>query len=181
MNFRRIREARKSLRMTQHDLADVLGVNRATISKYESGQIEPSISQLKKIAAILNVPWYELYSETEQEQVIAIKADYKAQFAYNEFKDRFKIEESGSDGPREITYLEYFDMLKKTEEEDSAILSVYHCLNTDGKAIAVDRVRELGKVPEYQVRYRATKSSKRPTETDTILLLNGSEKPQKDK
>ena len=183
MNFKKIREARKSLGMTQYDLADALGINRATISKYESGQIEPSISQLKKIAAILKVSWYELYSESEQEQIIAIKADHQAKFAYNKFKGRFKIQESESDVPRDVTYLEFFNIIKKFEEEDNAILSVYHRLNKNGKAIAVERVGELGKIPEYQdSRYQATPAPQTPTEPqegkDTTPPPEGTEGPQ---
>lgn len=50
-----IKNARKAAGLTQEELAKELGINRATISKYEKGMIEPSISQLNKIAKILNM------------------------------------------------------------------------------------------------------------------------------
>lgn len=55
-----IRKARKAVGVTQENLAKALGVNRATISKYENGSIDPSISQLRKIASVLHVSIYDL-------------------------------------------------------------------------------------------------------------------------
>lgn len=44
--------------MTQEQLAQAIGINRATLSKYESGAIDPPTSQLRTIASILGVePW----------------------------------------------------------------------------------------------------------------------------
>lgn len=60
MNFHGIREARKAAGITQEDLAHSVGINRATLSKYESGVIEPSVSQLLSIASALNTSLTEL-------------------------------------------------------------------------------------------------------------------------
>lgn len=60
MNSFKLRAARKRAGMTQNKLADELGINRATISKYESGVIEPSVLQLKNIAEKLNIDLYDL-------------------------------------------------------------------------------------------------------------------------
>lgn len=54
MDFSGIRRARKAANLTQNELADILGINRATVSKYESGQIEPTIGQLSRIAIALH-------------------------------------------------------------------------------------------------------------------------------
>lgn len=55
MLHQKLREARENANLTQEALANLIGVKRAVISKYESGMIEPSVSQLKRIAAALNV------------------------------------------------------------------------------------------------------------------------------
>ena len=60
MDFTGIRKARKKAGITQDGLASLLGINRATVSKYESGQIEPSLSQLGEIAKSLNNTVYEM-------------------------------------------------------------------------------------------------------------------------
>jgi len=41
----RIRAARRGAGMTQAQLAELVGVNRATISKYEHNEIEPSVER----------------------------------------------------------------------------------------------------------------------------------------
>ena len=49
-----IKERRSKLRMSQQDLADALGVNRSTVSRYESGGIEKMpIDTLIPLAKIL--------------------------------------------------------------------------------------------------------------------------------
>ena len=60
MKFDQIRRVRKAAHVTQEELAKRIGVNRALISKYETGIIEPSVSQLQKIASALGVPMMEL-------------------------------------------------------------------------------------------------------------------------
>ena len=60
MDFTGIRKARKKAGITQDGLASLLGINRATVSKYESGQIEPSLSQLGKIAKALDTTVSEM-------------------------------------------------------------------------------------------------------------------------
>lgn len=60
MNFSGIKQARKAAGMTQEDLASALGVNRATISKYENGNIPLTLQQLGKIAKILHTTVYEM-------------------------------------------------------------------------------------------------------------------------
>lgn len=55
-----IRKARKAAKITQEDLAEMVGLNRATISKYESGAIAPTLEQLGKIARALNTTVLEM-------------------------------------------------------------------------------------------------------------------------
>lgn len=60
MSFNDLRQLRKAAGITQDALAARLGVNRATISKYENGQIEPTLSQLQAIADALGVHLLDL-------------------------------------------------------------------------------------------------------------------------
>ena len=43
-------EARKSMRLTQQQLADRTGIDRADISKLENGNANPSLKMLKRLA-----------------------------------------------------------------------------------------------------------------------------------
>ena len=56
----KIKEYRELNKMTQKDIAEILGVEPATISKYEAGTIEPSIESLKRLAETFNVTVDEL-------------------------------------------------------------------------------------------------------------------------
>lgn len=58
-----LRAARKAANFTQEQLATKLGVNRATISKYENGEISPSVDQLIRICSILDVSFEELIGD----------------------------------------------------------------------------------------------------------------------
>lgn len=60
MSVKELRRLRKAAGITQDALAAKLGVNRATISKYETGQIEPTVSQLQAIADALGVHLFDL-------------------------------------------------------------------------------------------------------------------------
>lgn len=68
--FNDIRKARKAAGLTQEALAKKLNVNRATISKYETGEISPTIDQLRNIANALDVP---LISTEHRETEIELK------------------------------------------------------------------------------------------------------------
>ena len=65
-----IRAARKASGMTQDELADAVGINRATISKYEIGLIEPPLSQIREIAQAVNVPILQLLQDEHEKEMI---------------------------------------------------------------------------------------------------------------
>lgn len=65
----RLRIARKAAKLTQEELAEKIGVKRSVISKYENGIIDPSISQVQKIADALGIPAHALYDPVSWVQV----------------------------------------------------------------------------------------------------------------
>lgn len=52
-----IAACRVNAELTQQELADKLGVNKATISNWESGKTEPSVTNLRKIGEICCFPF----------------------------------------------------------------------------------------------------------------------------
>ena len=48
----KIKLYRENKKMTQNEVADILNVSSATISKYESGTLEPNIESLKRLAEL---------------------------------------------------------------------------------------------------------------------------------
>ena len=61
----KIKKYREEKKMTQMEVAEVLGVKPATISKYEAGALEPNIESLKKLAELFEVSVDELLKEDE--------------------------------------------------------------------------------------------------------------------
>ena len=61
----KIKIYRENKNMTQNEIAEILGVKPATVSKYESGTLEPNIESLKKLTEIFNVSIDELIKEDD--------------------------------------------------------------------------------------------------------------------
>lgn len=55
MIMNRIKSLRKAKKITQKQLGDVLGVAESTISMYESGNRQPDVDTMRKIADYFNV------------------------------------------------------------------------------------------------------------------------------
>lgn len=61
----KLKKYREDKKMTQKEIAEILGVEPATISKYESGLIEPNLEYLKKLSEIFEVTIDELLKDEE--------------------------------------------------------------------------------------------------------------------
>ncbi len=61
----KIKVYRENKNMTQNEIAEILGVKATTISKYESGTLEPNIESLKKLADLFEVSIDELLKEDD--------------------------------------------------------------------------------------------------------------------
>ncbi len=58
-----LREKRKELGMTQDEVADLAGINRATLSKLETGEANPSVKLAQKLGLLLDFDWTRFYEE----------------------------------------------------------------------------------------------------------------------
>lgn len=150
----RIREARKAAQITQADLASKLGINRATLSKYESGSIVPSVPQLRKIAQALQIEdWTDLVSEEEKGQVIInhmkdVLSDSKGKFqkASPSEMHNLGILRFNSEKDR----IAYFYSLLNTDGKLTANRCFYQHLNPDTLTEVADYVQKLSEISQYQ-------------------------------
>ena len=62
----KIKLYRENKRMTQNEVADILNVSPATISKYESGALEPNIESLKRLSELFDISIDELLSDEKE-------------------------------------------------------------------------------------------------------------------
>ena len=59
----KIKKYRENKKMTQNDMANILGVSAGTVSKYESGDLEPSIESLKRLSELFEISMDELLAD----------------------------------------------------------------------------------------------------------------------
>ena len=141
-----ISRARKAAKMTQEQLAAELNVNRATISKYESGAIDPPIGQIIQMAKILNVSIVDLLG-MEPEGGIAEK-NLLEHLLQDYLKKHGDIDSSILDR------IYYFDErgLRFRGDGDlfEYLVTAFDELNETGQAVAVSRVQELTEIPKYK-------------------------------
>ncbi len=125
MLYEKLRDARKRKEITQEQLAEALGVRRAVISKYETGVIEPSISQLKKMAVVLGVTVSDLLYDGPA----------------TSFKELYsRMEQNSVELPPEETYKMHKQKLNDT----------FDTLNTEGQQKAVESVEIIAGNPKFQ-------------------------------
>ena len=120
-NIKKIRRVRG---VTQAELSQAIGVNRATIARYESGGIQLSMEMAIKIANALGCSVGDFYPMDSPER------------------------ELGPIYQNSYNILENFRPPEQTKQE--RLTAAFDRLNDKGQEVAVDRVEELGKIPEYQ-------------------------------
>lgn len=154
-----IKTIRKNAKMTQEELAVALGVNRATVSKYENGEITLSLPVLKKIAQVLNVKnWVDLFPEDEQAGAIvgAITNGLKEAASRGDHFEKvpdWKVIQAGARNAIRSRYgeLNTDGRLKAGEYLLSFLLD--HLDGEEATEVFADISRsmeELAKIPQYQ-------------------------------
>ncbi len=72
-----IQEARRKFKLTQEELAELIGIETISLSKIETGKSYPTSENLAKIAKILQVEPYEFFlfekEKTKEELLIEIQ------------------------------------------------------------------------------------------------------------
>ena len=134
MNFLMMRSIRKKNKISQLEIAEKLGINRATVSKYETGIIEPSFSQLRKIADILNVDFFELLGKTSSE---VYQQGVDDAIANEDYLNELIEEARKQDG--------YTD-----SEIERRLIKAFSQLNQIGQQTAVQRIEELLQIGMYR-------------------------------
>ena len=115
---------------TQQDIADAIGVTKATISKYETEKQKISSEAAEKLGALFNVePLYLLTGKHSFEWIAQLEREVII----------------GTE--QERAYWEGI-ILSGTLAEIAPLLDL---LNEEGKKRAVERIEELTQIPKYQL------------------------------
>ena len=150
----KIRSYRKQAKMTQQQLADAIGVKHAIISKYENGTIEPSLTQVQKIAEVLHVSIFDFFSDSaidEFNKQIEIMKTFDPNIDVSQFEEHIT-----QDVLENMQYNEWWaaeanadkflvESFKVFNDKylTSALLNAFSVLSRRGKIEAVLRVEEL--------------------------------------
>lgn len=117
----KIRKIRKEKKMTQQQLANVTGIERSSISKYEKSIISPAAFKLNKIAEALEVDIKVLLSDDEPKKVYSA-ADLFVGVGLD----------------------------LKQEKKEYTIDDYYNRLNKRGQRKAIAYVKDLSENPKYR-------------------------------
>ena len=151
-----IRAARKAAGLTQAEFANALGMNRATISKYENGIIEPSVAQLKKMSDILSVQWYLLVPPETKEAYINADTfgltleSYKSLTMFGERKALLKNRNTGKWMDIKVHIDGSIEASPHYIPPRDRISDAFYQLNKRGQEKAADMVEMIAGNPEYQ-------------------------------
>lgn len=136
---KQIKKARNAKKLTQKQLASMLGVATGTIQQYELGKRQPRYEQLQAIADVLQVDIIDLFDPLIQSTFKDIY--YKNQCTIKEIIKK----EYGIDGP--------FVVLEIVNDDDgtiTSILSDLEKLNALGIVKAAEYINDLAGNPMYK-------------------------------
>lgn len=169
MAYIKIRDLRKTAGITQEQLSKEIGINRATLSRYESGTIDPPVSQLKRIASVLGVTIDDLLdlSDNEREEIEDIEKYVITEakkipetlhediLAERIWQIPYKIAQDALEAADEAV-VEKFSQVSETQLKKD-LLDCYKYLNRRGRIEAVERMHEL--VENYRFKREIQESS----------------------
>ena len=115
----RLRRARRERDMTLEDLAAASDVSVAHISRLESGERQPSLEGLLRLAFGLGVPFEELFEEPEEPGVGTVVRGAEAPF-YERWALRFQplVPEAGPEGVSAMKVVFPADRVDQEHEPD---------------------------------------------------------------
>ena len=120
--------------MTQAALGHELGVSGSMVAQYETGARNPKHETLQRIADALGILMVDLLDENTAQIYNAGFIDGAvAEGAENQIIDELWKDEGYTHSDSEVQLINAFSML-----------------NENGQAIAVERIKELTKIPDYQ-------------------------------
>lgn len=146
-----IREVRKAAKITQAELAKVIGITHATLSRYESGAIDPPTSQLQAIAAALGVSVGRLLGQESERVIIPGRLKFVEVNDPESGLMRYDIEATDQEAfDYGLQILENAGVSVQAHTPQALVLAAMDKLNHAGQQKAVERVEELTEIPRYK-------------------------------
>lgn len=83
-----IKAKRRERELTQEELANILGVTKAAVSKWETAESYPDITMLPRIAQLFHITMDELFGYSLEFEPLQIINQYSAGFALSDIEDQ---------------------------------------------------------------------------------------------
>ena len=116
-----LKKVRKEHKLTQQDIANVLGIDRSTYTFYETGKTSPSISTIYKLAEIYNVSIGYLLGVEEPK---------------GEVRKKTVSMNVAAQGTDHIAFL---------DKDEQMLLMCYRIISDENKSKAIQMMKELAK------------------------------------
>lgn len=140
----RIKEERlrTTPRISQKEMASLLGIPVSTYSGYENNSREPSLPIITKVAEILNIPITNLIYKSVND-IPAMYPDIE--------KTCYAVLDALSQNPN-IGLMDIVDLVisRTTSAPEPAAMKLYSSLNEAGKQKAEEYLSDLAQMPKYQ-------------------------------
>lgn len=147
----RIKEARKKAGLTQKELAIKIGAATGTIQQYELGKRQPRLEQLEAIASALGVSAGYLMGYDEEAVIIPGRLRIVASNNPDLENLQYRIEATDAEAFEQgLKIFEAAGIDVHDATPIGRISKAMERLNPTGQVVAVERVEELTKVPDYQ-------------------------------
>ena len=147
----RIKEARKGKGLTQKELAQLIGSVTGTVQQYELDKRRPRPEHLQRLSEVLGVTTN--YLQGFEKRRVIIPGRLTVVEINNPELDNYVYRIEAED---EEAYKIGLDIVEKAGisvdnyTPKGRIVTALEKLNEKGQAIAVERVEELTKIPDYQ-------------------------------
>ena len=146
----RIKELRKSKKVTQRELARKIHRSERIVQKYESGEVSPPWNVVERIAEALNVPFNELVPDNSQEAIDLFDTPREIDIVFHEpIEEKIKVKNCGELTkaiPLEKVRQRFFDVGYILKYRKEAYCNG-HLLSDEERQRALDMLKVL--FPEY--------------------------------
>lgn len=122
-----LKSIRKEHKLTQQDIANVLGIDRSTYAFYETGKTTPSVTTLYKLAEVYNVP-IERFIENESESA--------------HFEKKREVDMSVSSPG--------IDQLANLDKDEKMLLMCYRLIDSKNKEKAMEMLKDFARKVESE-------------------------------
>lgn len=162
---KKISISRNAMNLSQEEVDALCGFPEGTVQKYENELIEPSWDRLQKLSTALQVPLFAL--SDKDINLLKLIDSARLQIQKAQKRNESLVEwDSANNLYEELEASQSTMHLPERKDLTLRIVQAASQLNDIGKAIAVQRIKELAEIPRYQAKPTAEPTNPTPEGND---------------